>query len=122
LRYTPGISPGRDHFMDLRLESLRRNALKFRPVMSEMLRYAPNGASAEKCRRLIREYEETFGPLSWKDRALSVFVRGTAWLENRRIRKHGEVMRQPPKIKTVYPEREQVPESDSEVITEKTVA
>ena len=120
LRYAAGAALHRDHFMELRLESLRRNALKFRPAMSAMLRYAPNEASAEKCRRLIREYQETFGPLSWKDKALSFFVRGTAWLENKRIQKHGAVMRQPPKIKTVYPEREQVSVFKPEFIAEKT--
>ncbi len=122
LRYSPGDAGGRDDYMHLRLEVMRRNATRFRPAMAAMLRYAPNRAAAEKCRRLIAEYQETFGPLSWKDRAMAAYVRVSSWIENRRIRKHGTVMRQPPTIRTEYPLRVPISVEKPELLEEKTVA
>ena len=75
LRYVQGDSPSKDEFMQLRLESMKRNALRFRPALSSMLRYAPNAAAAEKCRQVMRLYDVTFGPMSLADKLKSMAVR-----------------------------------------------
>jgi hypothetical protein len=105
LRYVSGEAPHHDSFMQLRLESIRKNALKFRPVLESMLKYSPNESSREKCGRVIQAYEETLGPMTIKEKALNLFVKGTSWLENLRYRKNGVVMRQPPSLRKVYPAR-----------------
>ena len=102
LKYSPTSSGRSDEFMQLRLEAMRQNALKFRPVLNTTLKYAPNKATQEKCRRLMVELERTFGPPSLKDRLLDRFVRVSAYFENRRIQKKGQVMRQPPRLRTRY--------------------
>jgi hypothetical protein len=93
--------------MMLRLEALRQNALKFRPALRTMLRYAPNEMAANKTRQTIELYDQTLGKPGLIDRARSSFVRGAAYLEDRRIQKHGRVMRQPELIRTEYPQRSQ---------------
>jgi len=107
LRYVPQGVPASDPFMMLRLEALRQNALKFRPALTTMLRYAPNEMAADKTRQTIGLYDQTFGEPGLLDRARSLFVRGAACLEDRRIQRHGRIMRQPKLIRTEYPQRSQ---------------
>ncbi len=105
LRYVPGKGAARDHFMELRLDSMKRNALRFRPALSSSLRYAPNAASAEKVRRVMALYKKAFGPMTITERLQSLTVRLFAIRENFRIKRGGTVLRQPPTNRVEYPDR-----------------
>jgi len=107
LRYVAQGIPASDDFMMLRLEALRQNALKFRPALATMLRYAPNQMAANKTAKTIELYDEAFGKTGLLDQGRSLLVRGAAYLENRRVKKHGRVMRQPKLIRREYPGRSQ---------------
>jgi hypothetical protein len=106
LRYTQGKPSGPDRYMRLRLGSMKRNALKFRPILSMMKKYAPNVPTAQKAQGIIEEFQKTFGPMNMTERALALMVRSTAWLENLRYQKNGVIMRQPPMLRTEYPKRD----------------
>ncbi len=105
LRYAPATDPGPDVFMQRRLDSMKRNALRFRPALSSTLKYAPNSQAVEKCRKVMARYDEAFGPMTFVERAKSCAVRLLAVRESRRIRKEGTVMRQPPTNRISYPDR-----------------
>jgi radical SAM superfamily enzyme YgiQ (UPF0313 family) len=105
LKYVPGGGRSSDAFMQLRLDCMKRNALRFRPALSSTLKYAPNAKAAEKCRKLMRLYSETFGPMTFPDRMKSLAVRLLAIRENHRIKNEGTVMRQPPTNRIAYPDR-----------------
>ncbi|MBN1696443.1 MAG: hypothetical protein JW881_02910 [Spirochaetales bacterium] len=98
-------SPQPDHYMGLRLKELRKNALRFRPVLYTAMKYCPNKKSEEKIRAVIELYDTTFGPPSPIDRILDIIVRISAIFEQYRFRKNGVVMRQPPFLRTVYNHR-----------------
>jgi hypothetical protein len=105
LRYIPGNAPARDRFMELRLDAMRRNALRFRPALSSSLKYAPNPEAAEKCRKVIALYDQVFGQMTLADRMKSVTVRMLAIFENRRILRDGTTLRQPPTHRIEYSDR-----------------
>lgn len=105
LRYIPGKNPAPDEFMRRRLETMRKNALRFRPALSSTLKYAPNSQAADKCRAVMAIYHAAFGPMAFVDRAKSVAVRLLAMRESRRMRKEGTVMRQPATNRVSYPSR-----------------
>jgi hypothetical protein len=105
LQYVPGKNSGPDAFMHRRLDSMRRNALRFRPVLSSTLKYAPNAQAAEKCRKVMALYRDTFGPMTIMERAKSIAVRLLAIRESLRMRKEGTIMRQPPTHRLTYPDR-----------------
>ena len=111
LRYTRQPKAEPDHFMTLRLESMRKHALKFRPALNTMLKYAPNEEAAQKSRMIIKLFNNTFGPPSLKERLIRVLVRATAFWENKRLKKDGIIMRQPPLLRTTYKNRSrQIPD------------
>jgi hypothetical protein len=105
LQYIPAIDPDPDSFMQRRLDTMKRNALRFRPALSIMQKYAPNAQAVEKCRQVMAIYHEAFGPMTFLERAKSFAVRLLAIRESRRIRKEGTVMRQPPTNRITYPDR-----------------
>jgi radical SAM superfamily enzyme YgiQ (UPF0313 family) len=105
MKYVQGKGPVRDEFMHLRLDSMRRNALRFRPILSTTLKYAADGQAAEKCRKVMALYNEAFGPMTFSERIKSLTVRLLAVRENRRMKKEGVIMRQPPTNRTSYPDR-----------------
>ncbi len=105
LQYVPGISRGPDVFMQRRLDSMKRNALRFRPALSSTLKYAPNAQAVEKCRKVMALYHKAFGPMNFLERAKSLAVRLLAVRESRRMRKEGTIMRQPPTNRITYPDR-----------------
>ncbi len=105
LKYVQGKGPARDEFMHLRLDSMKRNALRFRPMLSSTLKYAANAQAAEKCRKVMALYNEAFGPMTFSERMKSITVRLLAVRENRRMKKDGVIMRQPPTNRTSYPDR-----------------
>jgi hypothetical protein len=84
---------------------MKRNALRFRPALSSTLKYAPNAMAAEKCREVMRLYNETYGPMTFSDRMKSLIVRLLSIRESRRIKNEGTVMRQPPTNRIAYPDR-----------------
>jgi hypothetical protein len=106
---TPGYVAGKnsepDTFMQQRLDSMKKNALRFRPALSSTLRYAPNSQAAEKCRKVMALYQETFGPMTFSERAKSIAVRLFAMRESRRMKKEGTIMRQPSTNRIAYPDR-----------------
>jgi radical SAM superfamily enzyme YgiQ (UPF0313 family) len=105
LGYIPGKSFGPDAFMHLRLDTMKKNALRFRPALSSTLRYAPNAEAADKCRRVMALYDGAFGPMPLLERIKSIAVRVLAMRENIRIKKEGTVLRQPPTNRVTYPNR-----------------
>jgi hypothetical protein len=113
LRYVPAIDPGPDAFMQRRLDSMKRNALRFRPALSSTLKYAPNSLAVEKCRKVMALYHEAFGPMTFPERAKSFAVRLLAIRESRRIRKEGMIMRQPPTNRISYPDRSLKPSMEA---------
>jgi hypothetical protein len=105
LRYVAGMNAYPDKFMRQRLDSMKRNALRFRPALSSMLRYAPNNEAAEKCRNVMAVYNEAFGPMTIADRVKSAAVRLLAIRESLRLKREGAIMRQPPTNRITYPDR-----------------
>jgi hypothetical protein len=105
LKYVPSGNRSSDAFMQLRLDCMKRNALRFRPALSSTLKYAPNAMAAEKCREVMRLYNETYGPMTFSDRMKSLIVRLLSIRESRRIKNEGTVMRQPPTNRIAYPDR-----------------
>ncbi len=105
LQYVPGKNPSPDAFMLKRLDSMKRNALRFRPALRSTLAYAPNAQAAEKCREVIALYRQAFGPMTILERIESTTVRLMAIREDRRMKKEGTVMRQPPTNRVTYPDR-----------------
>jgi hypothetical protein len=117
LQYIPAINPGPDAFMQRRLDSLKKNALRFRPALSSMLKYSPNAQAVETCRKVMALYQEAFGPMTLLDHAKSFAVRLLAIRESRRIRKEGTVMRQPPTNRVAYPQRTLRPAMQNGLVT-----
>jgi hypothetical protein len=105
LRYISAKEPSPDVFMQQRLDSMRRNALRLRPILSSTLRYAPNVEAAKKCRKVMALYTEIFGPMTIQERLKSIAVRIFAFRENRRLKNKGTILRQPPTDRTTYPDR-----------------
>jgi hypothetical protein len=122
LKYAKGQNPAPDTFMKLRLDSMKRNALRFRPVLSTTLKYAPNAQAAEKCRQTMDLYQEAFGPMTLLDRAKSIAVRLFAIRESQRIRKEGSVLRQPPTNRATYPDRKIKCATERSSLTGATIA
>jgi len=95
-----------DDFMRLRLDSLRRNALKYRPLLSSTLKYAPNPESAEKSRMVIRLFDRVFGRTTIREKAMETAVRVCAAVENVRLQRgNGVLIRQPGVHRCTYPDR-----------------
>jgi len=94
-----------DEYMKLRLESMRANALKFRPALKTMVKYSPNKESAQKGRMVIELFNNTFGPATLKERIMSSIVSVTAFSEYFRSKTFGDIMRQPPVLRTIYQDR-----------------
>jgi radical SAM superfamily enzyme YgiQ (UPF0313 family) len=118
LRYIKGNDKKKDEFIRLRLESMRINALKFRPALSTMMKYAPNEKAVEKCKMVKDLFQKAFGPMTMIDRLKSVAVGILAILENRKIKKYGNYMRQPATNRVLYPERRFI--LDKEIKIEKS--
>jgi hypothetical protein len=121
-KYIKGKSPVTDVFMQLRLDSMKRNALRFRPILSTTLKYAPNAQAAEKCRQAMALYQEAFGPMTLLERAKSLTVRLFAIRESLRIRKEGSVLRQPPTNRVTYPDRKIKCATERSSMTSATIA
>ena len=105
LQYVVVKHPSPDAFMQLRLNSMRRDALRFRPVLRSTLAYAPNAQAAEKCRETMALYNQVFGPMTIMERMKSTAVRLLAIRESRRMKKEGTIMRQPPTNRILYADR-----------------
>jgi len=103
--YVQGMGHAKDTFMQLRLDAMRRNALRFRPALHCMRKSAPNAKAVEKCLEVMALYRHAFGPMSFSDRIKSFAVRLYAIRESRRIKNEGAVMRQPPTNRVTYPDR-----------------
>jgi hypothetical protein len=105
LCYTKKAKAEPDQFMKLRLESMKKSAMKFRPALKTMIKYSPNKESAKKGRMIIELFDKTFGPASIKEIIMSFVVGITAITENMRFKRNGVIMRQPPVLRTIYKDR-----------------
>ena len=106
LKYIRSPHPHPDEFMRLRLASMRRNALKYRPLLSTTLRYAPNAESAEKARTVIRLFDRVFGRPTIRERVKKTAVRICATVETVRLRRsNGVLIRQPGVHRCTYLDR-----------------
>jgi hypothetical protein len=106
LKYVSHPNPQPDEHMRRRLEAMKRSALKFRPVLSSAVKYAPNEESAEKGRMIMQLFDEVFGPPSIGDKAMETLVKACAIVENWRLRKaNGVLNRQPKMYRRTYPDR-----------------
>jgi radical SAM superfamily enzyme YgiQ (UPF0313 family) len=105
MRYVANQGAVVDDFMRLRLESMRKNALRFRPALKCTLKYSPNAKAAEKCRKVMEMYNQAFGGIALSDWLKSVTVRFFAVRESRRMAREGTIMRQPPTNRVAYPDR-----------------
>lgn len=105
LKYVPGLNAHLDTFMQLRLDCMRRYALRFRPVLKTTLKYAPNAKAAAKCLEVMELYRRAFGPMTLVEHMRSIAVRILAFREQRRIQRDGVVMRQPPTSRVTYLDR-----------------
>jgi hypothetical protein len=105
LAYTKQSSFTPDHFMKLRLKTIRKKALYLRPILYATLKYAPNKESAQKSRMVIDLYNKTFGPPAFKERILDIAVKIHAFFENRKMIKNGGILRQPPMLRAMYKDR-----------------
>jgi hypothetical protein len=95
-----------DEFMRLRLASLRSNALKYRPLLSSTLKYAPNIEAAEKCRMVIRLFDKVFGRRTIRGKVMETAVRVCATIESVRLRRgNGALLRQPRFQRRTYRDR-----------------
>jgi hypothetical protein len=106
--YEKSENPTHDHFMELRLEEMRRRALRFRPLLWAAKLYAPNDASREKANAVMRFYHDVFGPPTVTDMHFSfLFVTAAAvealkiWI--RGVLRLGELVHQPPTIRAQFP-------------------
>jgi radical SAM superfamily enzyme YgiQ (UPF0313 family) len=115
LQYIPGNDKKKDAFISLRLECMRLHALKFRPALSAMMKYAPNHKAVEKCRLVMDLYKKAFGPMTIIERLKSAAVRICAIRENKKIKKHGTYMRQPATNRVLYPERRFILEKEIKI-------
>lgn len=113
LTYIPGKAPATDSFMQLRLECMRKTALRFRPALGTILKYAPNAKAAAKCREVMALHDKAFGPITLADRLKSLAVRLFAMRESYRMKRDGVVMRQPPTNRVYYPDRRLVQISET---------
>jgi hypothetical protein len=102
LQYVSDKTPAPDVFMQKRLDSMKKNALRFRPALRSTLAYAPNAQAAEKCRKVMDLYHHAFGPMTILERIESITVRLLAIRESRRMKKEGAIMRQPPTNRVTY--------------------
>jgi radical SAM superfamily enzyme YgiQ (UPF0313 family) len=102
LQYVADKAPIPDVFMQKRLNSMKKNALRFRPALRSTLAYAPNAQAAEKCRKVMDLYYQAFGPMTILERIESITVRLLAIRESRRMKKEGAIMRQPPTNRVTY--------------------
>jgi hypothetical protein len=122
LKYVSGKDFASDEFMKLRLDSMRRNAQRFRPALASTLKYAPNAKAREKCRAVMALYQEAFGPMTLLERMKSTAVRLLAIRESRRMKKEGTIMRQPPTNRRAYPDRALKPAAGDYPVTSSAIA
>ncbi len=106
LNYVKHPNPQPDEYMKLRLESLRKNAIRFRPILSSMIKYGPNAKSAEKGKKIIELFDEVFGKLSLGERVKEKVVQACAVVENLRLKRGNGVLNRQPKVyRRTYPDR-----------------
>ena len=105
LKYRKNFNYESDEFMVLRLKAMEKNALKFRPLLHTMQKYAPNEEARQKCKLVIEIYNKTFGKQGVKTKILGFVVKTTAILENYRFKKNGVIMRQPTFLRKKYKDR-----------------
>jgi hypothetical protein len=107
LRYEKTKNPKPDEFMELRIEAMRKEALKYRSLLLSSKVFAPNKASRKKSDMAIGLYNEVFGKPILKERVKSIELLPFATVEATRIgvRKlfgKGDIVRQPPTRRMEY--------------------
>jgi radical SAM superfamily enzyme YgiQ (UPF0313 family) len=85
LRYEKGGDNSRDEFLNLRIDVMGREALRYRPVLIPAMVFAPNFSARKKVYRTMRLYNKTFGAPGIKDIIKSAVLVFTAGIESFRI-------------------------------------
>lgn len=85
LCYEKTSTPVRDEFMELRLDSMRKEALRYRPVLLPAMVFSPNNRTRKSVYRIIRLYNKTFGRPGAKDNLKSTVLLVSACLESLRV-------------------------------------
>ncbi len=67
LRYEKNSLPVNDEYMKLRIETMRSEALRYRPALLSAMVFSPNRAARKRVRETINLYNETFGKPEIKD-------------------------------------------------------
>ena len=85
LRYEKCGDYSMDRYMNLRIEVMRKEALRYRPVLYPAMIFSPNHIVRKKVYRIIRLYHETFGAPGIRDMMKSFILVFTAGIEALRI-------------------------------------
>jgi len=107
LRYEKCGDYSIDKYMNLRIEVMRKEALRYRPALYPAMIFSPNHKTRKKVYRIIRLYNQTFGAPGIKDRMKSLFLMFSAGMEALRIsiakfRGRESVIRQPATCRMEY--------------------
>jgi hypothetical protein len=119
LKYTRQAEYRPDPFLKLRLEAMKKNAIKFRPILTTTAKYGPNAESSAKSRMVIDLYNKAFGKPSFLDNVLELAVKIASFFEYRYFLKHGVRMRQPSTIRASYKNRLAVETNIAQAVCEQ---
>jgi len=107
LRYLPGHGGNDDAFLDLRAVELEHRAREKRVGLWASMVFAPNRRVRHRARRIERLFEQSFGPMTARERAEAALLVALAGVEawRRRVarwRGHEDMVRQPPVRRVAY--------------------
>jgi radical SAM superfamily enzyme YgiQ (UPF0313 family) len=96
-----------DEYMELRIGIMKKEALRYRPVLYPAMIFSPNRSTRKKVYGTIRLYNETFGTPGFREIIKSVILVSGAALESLRIlaakiRGRESVIRQPATYRMEY--------------------
>ncbi len=74
-----------DEYMKMRIEVMRSEALRYRPVLLSAMVFSPNRKTRRVVSETVKLYNSTFGTQSIKDRIKSSVLLGSAIIEHSRI-------------------------------------
>ena len=107
LRYEASALPQADEYMQLRIQKMKKIAMKMRPVLLAAWVFSPNMASRRKARQTIRLFNDTFGKPKLRNRIASLVIVSSGMIEflrifGRRAMGHEGIIRQPPTKRVDY--------------------
>ncbi len=120
LSYEKNSHPVKDEYMELRIETMRSEALRYRPALLPAMVFSPNAKTRKMVRETINLYNETFGKPGLKDVIKSFVLLSSASLEALRkllsslLGREG-IIRQPALHRVEYPKPGLSDNSDNDV-------